>query len=200
IAALLMWKFVRTPPPEPRVATVRKLSVFEAFSERNVLICAVLGVLLVSYLVVCWTFMPLYLIEVRHFDPDTEKWLMGVLGISATIGAFAVSGLSDRIGRRPLMILLPFVGVILPLGAMYFGGSVWALAAIFFFGWALNGIFPLFMATVPSESVDREHIAVVLGLCMGIPEVIGGVLSPWIAGRVADRVGADAPLWTMFGL
>ena len=200
VSALLMWRFVRTPPPEPRPTNVQKLSVMEAFAERNVLVCVILGVLLVSYLVVCWAFMPLYLINVRHFDPDTEKWLMGALGISATIGAFAVSGLSDRIGRRPLMILLPFVGVILPLGAMWFDGSVWVLAAIFFFGWALNGIFPLFMATVPSESVSREHIAVVLGLCMGIPEVLGGVFAPWLAGRIADRVGADAPLWIMFWL
>jgi predicted MFS family arabinose efflux permease len=200
IAALLMWFFVRTPPPEPRVATAQKLSVAEAFAERNVLLCVIIGVLLVSYLVVCWAFMPLYLTQVRHYDPETGGWLMGVLGISATIGAFVVSGLSDRIGRRPLMILLPFVGVILPLGAMWFDGSVWVLAAIFFFGWALNGIFPLFMATVPSESVSREHLAVVLGLCMGIPEVIGGVFAPWLAGKVADQVGLNAPLWIMFGL
>jgi len=200
VCALLMWKFVRTPPPEPRAATVKKLSVLDAFAERNVLLCVIIGVLLVSYLVVCWAFMPLYLTKVRHYDPQTGSWLMGVLGISATIGAFAVSGASDRIGRRPLMILLPFIGVILPLGAMWFEGSVWGLAAIFFFGWALNGIFPLFMAAVPSESVGREHIAVVLGLCMGIPEIIGGVLAPWLAGKAADRLGLDAPLWIMLGL
>ncbi len=201
ISALLLWFFVRPPAPAPRPsAAARRLSVAEAFAERNVLLCVVIGVLLVSYLVVCWTFMPLYLVEVRHYDPKTQSWLMGVLGISATVGAFLVSGLSDRIGRRPLMILLPFIGVILPLAAMWFDGSVWGLAAFFFFGWALNGIFPLFMATVPSESVSGEHIAVVLGLCMGIPEILGGVLAPWLAGRASDHIGHDAPLWIMFGL
>jgi MFS family permease len=129
-----------------------------------------------------------------------DGWLAGTLGISATVGAFGVSGLSDRIGRRPLMILMPFVGVILPLGAMWFHGSVWVLAAIFFFGWGLNGIFPLFMATVPSESVDRAHTATVLGLCMGIPEVLGGVLAPSIAGYAADIAGLQAPLFFMLGL
>ena len=79
---------------------------------------------------------------------------MGTLGVSATIGAFVISGLSDRLGRRPLMIVMPLVGVILPLGALYYTGSVWLLAAMFFVGWGLNGIFPLFMATIPSESVD----------------------------------------------
>jgi MFS transporter, ACS family, hexuronate transporter len=95
---------------------------------------------------------------------------------------------------------MPLVGVILPLGAMYFDGSVWVLAGIFFVGWGLTGIFPLFMATVPSESVDRRHIATVLGVCMGTGEIVGGVLSPSIAGFAADRAGQSAPLWIMLGL
>jgi predicted MFS family arabinose efflux permease len=172
----------------------------QAFRERNVLVCAVMGILLVSYLVVCWAFMPLFLTQVRGFSPQTMGWLMGTLGISATVGAFLVSGLSDRIGRRPLMIAMPLIGVILPLGAMYFDGSVWVLAGIFFVGWGLTGIFPLFMATVPSESVDRRHIATVLGVCMGTGEIVGGVLSPSIAGFAADRSGLQAPLWIMLGL
>jgi len=144
--------------------------------------------------------MPLYLTEVRGYAPSTMQWLMGTLGISATIGSFAISGLSDRIGRRPVMIAMPFIGAILPLGAMFFGGSPWGLSAIFFVGWGLNGIFPLFMATVPSESVDPRRTATALGFCMGSGEVLGGVLSPWIAGRAADATSLAAPLWIMLGL
>ncbi len=205
IAAVLIWKFVRDPAPAPsatpgKTDSGRKMTLLQAFEERNVLICAVMGVLLVSYLVVCWAFMPLYLTQVRKFDAPTMSWLMGTLGISATVGSFAISALSDRIGRRPLMIAMPLIGVILPLGAMYFEGSVWGLAAIFFVGWGLNGIFPLFMATVPSESVDPLHAATVMGICMGSCEVLGGVLSPSIAGFAADRAGLAAPLWIMLGI
>ncbi len=203
VAALLMWRVVREPeaPPAPPPGEAASAMTWrEAFAERNVLICAVMGVLLVSYLVVCWAFMPLFLTRVRGYDAQTMGWLMGTLGISATVGAFLISGLSDRIGRRPLMIAMPLIGMILPLGAMYFDGSVWVLAAIFFVGWGLNGIFPLFMATVPSESVDRRHIATVLGVCMGTGEIVGGVLSPSIAGYAADLAGLAAPLWIMLGL
>jgi predicted MFS family arabinose efflux permease len=175
-------------------------SLREALAERNVVICAVLGVLLVSYLVLCWAFMPLYLTQVRHYDAQTMGWLMGTLGISATIGAFAISALSDRVGRRPLLIIMPLIAVILPLGAMYYEGSVWGLAAIFFVGWGVNGIFPLFMGTVPSESVSPRHMATALGICMGTGEILGGVLAPSLAGTVADRVGLQAPLWMMLGV
>lgn len=201
-SALLMWRYVREQPAAEENAAVQreKLTPGGAFAERNVLICAVMGVLLVSYLVICWAFMPLYLTQTRGYDPQTAGWLMGTLGISATVGAFLISGLSDRLGRRPLMITMPLIGVILPIGALYYTGSVWVLAGIFFVGWGVNGIFPLFMATVPSESVDPKHQATVLGLCMGTAEVLGGVLSPSIAGIAADRMGLTAPLWIMLGL
>ena len=94
VAALLIWWLIREPAaPAGTPSRQRKRSAMtlarRCFAERNVLICAVMGVLLVSYLVVCWAFMPLYLTQVRGFDAQTMGWLMGTLGISATIGAFA---------------------------------------------------------------------------------------------------------------
>lgn len=203
LAAAVLWRFLREPKVEavaPTAAAGEKMTLLQALEERNILICAVMSVLLVSFLVVCWNFMPLYLTKVRGYDPQTESWLMSTLGISATVGAFAISALSDRIGRRPLMIAMPFIGVVLPLGAMYFNGSAWILALFFFVGWGLNGIFPLFMATIPSESVDPKHRATVLGLCMGSGELIGGAVSPYLAGAAADRYGQQAPLWLMLGV
>ena len=99
---------------------------------------------------------------------------MASLGISATIGAFVTPAISDKIGRRPVMILIPFLGLLIPFSVMYLTGTPWLFLPFFFFGWALNGIFPLFMATIPSESVDPKHRATVLGLCMGSGELIGG--------------------------
>ena len=173
---------------------------WEALQVRNVAICVFMGIVLVAYLVICWAFMPLYLTQVRGFSQTETSWLMGTLGISATIGSFVVAGLSDMIGRRPVMIVCTFASLLLPLGALYYDGSVWVLAAIFFFGWALNGIFPLFMATVPSESVPPAMAATVFGLCMGSCEILGGAAGPFIAGIAADAYGLAAPLWIMAGL
>jgi ACS family hexuronate transporter-like MFS transporter len=127
-------------------------------------------------------------------------WLMGTLGLSATLGSFIVSGISDRIGRRPVIAFTCFLGVILPLGALYYQGSIWILAAIFFFGWALTGAFPLFMGTIPSETVSARHMTTAMAMIMGTGEVVGGVISPAAAGWAADLVGLGAPLWIMMGL
>jgi len=202
ISAALLWRFVDEPVMPPRGESTSDFfsHLMDVLSDRNLVICVVLSVLLVSYLVVCWAFMPLYLTKVRALDPTTMSWVMGTLGISAAIGSFVVTGISDRIGRKPVMIFTMLLGVILPLGAMYFAGSVWGLAAIFFVGWALTSTFPLFMATVPSESVPQHHVTTAMALVMGVGEVLGGVFSPTVAGWAADMRGLSAPLWIMIGL
>jgi MFS family permease len=159
-----------------------------------------IAVLLIAYLVICWGFMPLYLTKMRGFTPDTMSWLMATLGISAGVGSFVVPAISDYVGRKPVMILVPLIGIILPLSAMFFQGSTWMLAVIFFFGWALNGIFPMFMATIPSETVDPKHTATALGLVMGTGEILGGVFGPLAAGKIADLTDLSAPMWIMLGL
>jgi MFS transporter, ACS family, hexuronate transporter len=201
ISAAIIWFYVQEPAKRKPVAgEAPRATLAEAFADRNVQLCALISILLVSYLVLCWAFMPLFLTKERGFGPNTVKWLMATLGISAGIGSFAVTALSDRIGRKPSMIGFSLLGVILPLGAMFFTGSSWALAAIFFFGWALNGLFPLFMATIPSESVDPRLTASLTGVCMGIGEVIGGVLSPILGGKLSDLYGRDSIMWLMIAL
>jgi len=205
VSAALMWWLIREEEQamRPAVPGARHLSAGaygEIFASRNLVLCALISILLVSYLVTCWAFMPLYLTSVRGFDAQTMGWLMGALGISATFTSFAVPGLSDVIGRKPVMVMMAALGVILPLGAMYYDGSAWLLAAIFFFGWALTGCFPMFMATIPSESIDARHVATATGFVMGTGEILGGVMVPTLAGRVADATDLSAPLWIMLGL
>jgi len=205
IALAIAW-FIRPPR---KVAPVRgeiaprgiEAGTWRAvLRERNIIVCATLSILLVSYLVVTWAFMPLFLTQVRGYEESTMSWLMGALGISATVASFVIPGLSDHIGRRGLMIATPLIAVILPIAAMFFTGPVWLLGAIFVVGWLFTGTMPLFMATVPSESVDARHLAGALGVCMGAGELIGGVFSPSIAGYVADLTDLRAPLWIMAGL
>ncbi len=212
VCAALIWFYIKEPEALPVVTPTQSKqsigtsisnwisAVGEAMKIRNIQVCVIMGIVLVAYLVICWAFMQIFLTKVRSYTDTEASWLMGTLGISATLGSFAIAGLSDMIGRRPVMITTALLGIILPLGAMYYQGPAIGMAAIFFIGWSLNGIFPLFMATVPSESVPPAMAATVFGLCMGSCEILGGAAGPPIAGALADSYGLSAPLWMMVGL
>jgi len=198
LSAMLMWFLLKEPaklpPPDPAHAT---MTMLDALKIRNIWIIVVVGILMVAHFVITWAFMPLYLVQVKGFDISTGGWIMSSLGIAAAIYAFAISGMSDKIGRKPVMVWLPFLSVVGPLAALYYDGPAMALVAFFFIGWAVNGIFPIFMATIPSESVDARHHATVLGLAMGACEILGGVFGPPLAGVLNDRFGPDTFLWML---
>ena len=208
LSAALIWFMLREPEPMTSVAAVFEdgdpaqadegdISIGDALKNRNMLICVIVGVLMVAHFVTTWAFMPLYLTEVKGLDPTTMSWLMGTLGIAAALYSFSIAGLSDIIGRKPVMVALPFLSVLGPLGAMYVDGSVALLAVVFFVGWAVNGIFPIFMATIPSETFSQRHHATVLGLAMGSCEVLGGVFGPPIGGMLNDAFGMESFLWLL---
>ena len=199
ISALLIMLFVverQLPAAEPKAAAQRS-GFMEALGNRNVLVCSIMAVLLVSYLVVTWAFMPLVLVQMRGFDESTTAWLMAILGIASAVCSFLIPAISDRIGRRPVMAGFTLVGVILPLGALWFDGSALVLGAIFFVGWMFNGTFPMFMATVPAESVDPRQAATAMGVVMGVGEILGGVLAPSLAGGLSDAYGLQSVLWLL---
>lgn len=90
------------------------------------------------------------------------------------------------------------LGILMPLGVLLTQGTSTApLYLSFALGSILSGVFPLAMATIPSESVDPARTATTLSLTMGLSEIVGGVRAPVIA---ADHQGLAAPLWIMVGL
>jgi MFS family permease len=200
IFAILIWFFVKEPEKKPQAAGDR-LTMAQALKHKNMLLCVLISVLLVSYLVVTWAFMPTYLTSTKGMTPTAGSWLMASLGISATIGAFVTPAISDKVGRRPVMIAIPFLGLLIPFSVMYLTGTPWLFLPFFFFGWALNGIFPLFMATIPSETLPARYVATATGISMGLGEVLGGVLSPTIAGWANDTFHTpNGAMWILAGL
>jgi len=148
----------------------------------------------VAWMVIGWAFLPLFYTKVRALPASTMSWLMSVLGLSAAFFSFVVPRLSDRYGRRPVVVVFNFVGLLVPLAVLYYGGSVYALALLVFLGWSGSGTFPLFMSTIPSESIPAGFVATSVGMVVGLGEVLGGVSGPAVAGWAADLYGLRAPL------
>src|SRR5262249_13020812 len=85
-------------------------------------------------------------------------------------------------------------GLLVPFAALYWQGSIWMLGTLIFIGWAASGTFPLFMGTIPSETIPARYVATALGITVGIGEILGGGCGPAVAGWAADRTTLAAPL------
>jgi len=199
--ALLIGGLVREPAAV--AATVQRggNGVGAAVADRSVLLCIAISTLLVAYLLVFFTFTPLYLIQVRGFDQRHMSWIMSSFGVASMAVAFVVPGSSDHFGRKPVIIAASLLGLALPFGLLFSSGTQLApLVTCIAVGAALSGAFPLVMATIPSEIVGPTRTATALSLTMGVSEILGGVFAPSVAGRLADLHGLGLTLWILIGL
>lgn len=130
----------------------------------------------------------------RGFGEGTMGGIMSAIGAAWVFWGVAVPAISDRLGRKPTLIFFSLLAVCCPLFLSYVDNP-WLLGVLVFLSYTGLGCFTLFMATIPSETVSPARIATALGLVMGIGEVIGGCLAPFIAGLIADRYGLVSVMW-----
>jgi predicted MFS family arabinose efflux permease len=212
LCALGVWLWMHEPTKEAQAqATLaasaaadsaddgRKMGLFDMLAVRNVLVCCLICVFMVGWFVMGWTFLPKFLTEVRGMPGPTMGSLLSVLGFASALSGFGAPWLSDRIGRKPVMIGFCLLGALTALAAMYYQGSTAILGALLFVGWLASGTFPLFMGVIPGESMPRKYAATAMGLVVCVGEVLGGSGLVALAGKVADLTQLSSAVLMMAG-
>ena len=162
--------------------------------ERNIRLCGLIACLMVSWLMLHQNFLTLFLTTVRGTTKVQAGDVMSATGICAAIVGFVGAGISDRLGRKPVIIGACLVSLLTPLSGLFFHGSLSSLTALMVVGWIGTAAFALFMAVIPGETLPARYTATAMGLVTLVGEVIGGFCSPLIAGRIADLTTLAAPL------
>ncbi|HEX8278200.1 MAG TPA: MFS transporter [Segetibacter sp.] len=182
---------------EPNAMVVKeknqKVSIPGLLHYRNVWVTILLSCCMMTWLSAQVAFMPKYLISIKHFTPEDMGKTMTAFGLGAIIWGVLVPALSDKFGRKPMVITCFFLSALMPLSVIYFGSSFISLSPLLLLGASTMGCFPIVLATIPSETMPRLYIAQTLGLVMGIGEVVGGFITPAVAGWSADQFGLHAP-------
>jgi MFS family permease len=196
VCSILVAWLIREPSSQPggseRATGVRAMS--HMFRGRNIWLCMAGSSLLLAFITITMGFLPKFFVDVRRLEPESMSALMSVLGIAGAVLGVGLPALSDRLGRRPVMIVACALGVVAPLSAMFYSGPMAMGGALLFLGWAAAGVAPLFLAIVPSESVPKEFLSTVIGLNIAVGTLIGGVGGPALAGWAADQWGLRASL------
>lgn len=198
LIALLIWRYVQpdapsrtTPAPGPSGNGVSRLTLLKS---RNILLCTLISCFFLTWFIVLISFTPTFLVKVRGYSPASMGTVMSCLGGAWVLWGFGVPAISDRIGRRPTLVLFSLVSACCPL-ALLFAPTPWMLGVLMLLTYTGLGCFTLFMATIPAETVPREVMATALGLIMGIGELVGGFVAPTLAGFAADRFGLSIVMW-----
>lgn len=200
VLGLLAWKFVKKSTAES-VQTKEKssLNIAELLQYNNIkwgigAACCVFG----------WWFATLpfisnYFVNFQGMSADEMGKTMGLLGVSGLLSSVIVPGLSDKIGRKKVLLIFMVVGISYPFTVYFLAGSSIHLPAMFF-TYFMMGLLPIVAAVLPSESVPEHLKAKALGFITAIAEIVGGVMVPALAGVLSDKIDPSAFLWVAAAL
>jgi predicted MFS family arabinose efflux permease len=200
ILALLIWRLIKEPPAEHAAKPAMRSSLLSLLAVRNMWLCALMSCFAVGSIVIGSIFMQTYIEGPLGYDPITRGNVMTWVGFSPAAGGVLVTFLSDRLGRKPPLILFAFAMALAPAALLWFHGPVAVLTLLMFVSWTGLGTFPLFMGVIPGETIGRAQAATAMGLVVMIGELTGGVFGPPIAGRLADSFGLEITLYIQGGM
>ena len=205
LLGLLIWKFVKEPERGNSTGVhgqpVKIRDFLSVLRYRNMWLCCAGAAGFLSWLFLHNIFAPLYITEVAHQAPTTAGFLMGASGLGSFFLALYFPRLSDRIGRKPVLLVMAAMCTIVPLALLIspLYTYPWVLAAIVFLANAGQGIGALILVLVPTESVPPQFAATAIGLATLTAEIIGAALAPILAGPVVQSYGLGAAMWLSAG-
>jgi MFS family permease len=205
LLGLLIWKFVREPEkkkvPSLHGQPVRVRDFFSILRYRNMWLCCAGAAGFLSWLFLLNIFAPLYITENAHQSATTAGFLLGATGLGSFFFALVFPSLSDRIGRKPVLLIAAAMCTAVPLALLVspLYSHPWLLAAILFVANPGQGIAALVMVLVPTESVPPQFAATAIGLATLAAEIFGATLAPIFAGNIAEKYGLGVTLWMSAG-
>lgn len=199
VLGLILARVLKTPQDSivhPPIA-----QYFTVFRYRNVLLCCVGACGFMTWLWVMGAFAPLYITQVGRNTATMAGMVIGAGGVGGFLWALLAPGLSDRLGRKPMLACIALLSALLPL--IYQVGFLqqhpWLMALGGFVTNGSQAIAALVLVLIPAESVPHKLAGTAIGLSSLVGEIVGGTMAPAIAGAAADRFGLAAPLWIAAG-
>ncbi len=196
-------KWMREPklPAEAQSAhgKVNRKDFGVVFKSRNIWLSTIISALFMTWLFVFTTFAPVYLIQADGFKPEAMGLIMAAIGFGSFVWGFVGPAISDKLGRKPTLIIFCTIAALSPLSLAVVHGSLGLMMVLGFFTAVGQGCFPLFMAIIPGESLPLKYVASAVALTQLVGEIVGGTIAPSVAGMAADAYGLQAPLYIAFG-
>lgn len=205
LIALMVMKCLEEPDMDKVEGTTvkvdRKGEFKEVLKNRNIITGILFAICILGWYVVMASFTPMFLTTVKGLDPTTMSVIMSALGLGGIIWGMAVPALSDKFGRKPIVIIFGFLSIVTPLGLLLVPSDNLPLMAFCaFFGWCGAGVIAVNQGPIPTESINPKFASTAVATIQGIGELIGAVGGSAVAGILANTYGYSAAMWLCVGL
>lgn len=201
ILAALVWRVIpgRTQPSE-RERRSSFASWREVLAYSNIRIGMGLMLCWLTCLVTTSALFPSYLIDHLKLGMEDMSRVMSAIGLGSAVGTLLLPWLSDRVGRKPVMLLCS-IGTGVSLTALALSGpDVGRLfACLFMVHFFNNAAITLTVGPLCSETVPPSLMATASGVVIACGEFFGGGLAPILGGHAAEAFGIDHILWLPIG-
>jgi MFS transporter, FSR family, fosmidomycin resistance protein len=145
-------------------------------------------------------YVPLYLSNTLHLQdhPGRLGQLVTIMMVGSVVGPLLAGLLSDRIGRKPVLLVDAMIASACYVGLLFVAHQSWSLLALLIItGLAIYSEGAL-MQTALADVADKTSIDMLFGLYFTIGAVIG---APWAAllGWLIDQYGFPVAFVVMAG-
>jgi MFS family permease len=145
-------------------------------------------------------FVPLYLSEILHLDTTTIGWMYTVLLIGSVPAPLAAGWLSDRIGRRPVIVVayvLAAAGMALFVLAGDNALGIWsAIVVMSIFAYVESPQLQAILADIAPPGIRDAAFSTYFTLAFGIGSLWTAVFGV-ILGAAGDTAGLPIVFWIM---
>ncbi len=143
------------------------------------------------------TFLPLFLARELHYAPLYVGGAMFALQIAGLIASPVAGHLSDRMGRRSVMMTsMAMTAVVLVFMALAGKSTafVYFIAVLGFFLYAIRPVIQAWLLEVTPKNMGGSSIGVLFGA-----QSLGAAIAPLLGGLIADRWGLSATFYFLAG-
>ncbi|HTE42368.1 MAG TPA: MFS transporter [Steroidobacteraceae bacterium] len=191
LLAWILWRRL----PKTIVVDQHRSSIADwraVLSYRNVRIAVALMLCWLTCLMTASALLPNYLTDHVKLSFEAMGGVLSAIGLGAAVGTLFLPWLSDRIGRKPVMLLASVGGI----GALWMLQSTgadptWLFFWLFLVHFFNNAAITLTVGPLCAETVPPALMATASGVVIAVGELFGGGLAPIIAGHLAANFGID---------
>ena len=167
----------------------------EVLKNRNIVLCMICLMCSMACIFVFGGMLPSYLTDYLKLSLEQTGFVASALGFGGFVGQFGVPGISDKLGRRPT-IVLAFIGAAVTAGCSWASAQIQVLSSLYCSSSRFSlGNVALITGPIATESAPAGLVSSAIGLVVAAGEIFGGGIAPSIGGAIAQSRGIQNIFW-----